>query len=47
MVGPGYEVEFRPEAQRDLAAQDKRVAQLVVTRIKWLGNTLMKSDLSP
>ena len=36
MVGPDYDVEFRPEAQRDFAALDRQVAQLVLDRIRWL-----------
>ena len=36
MVNPGYNVEFRLEAQTDLARLDKQVAQSVLDRIKWL-----------
>ena len=36
MVNPGYEVEFRPDAQKDFARLDKQIAQSVLDRIKWL-----------
>ena len=36
MVDPGYGVEFRPEAQRDLARLDRQVAQFVLDRVRWL-----------
>ena len=36
MVAPGYEVEFRPEAQEDLVKLDKQVAQMVLDRVRWL-----------
>ena len=32
-----YSVEFRPEADRDLSRLDKKVAQRILNRIKWLG----------
>ena len=31
-----YQVEFRPEADRDLSRLDKQVSQRVLKRIKWL-----------
>ena len=31
-----YQVEFRPEAERDLSRLDKQVSQRVLKRIKWL-----------
>ncbi len=31
-----YEVEFRPEADRDLSALDRDVTRRVLSRIRWL-----------
>lgn len=36
MVDPSCAIEFRPEAQKDLAALDRQVAQFVLERVKWL-----------
>lgn len=47
MVDPGYEVEFRPEARRDLAKLDKQVAQSVLDRIKWLAEHLDEIESEP
>jgi mRNA interferase RelE/StbE len=47
VVDPGYEVEFRPDAQNDLAGLDKQVAQSVLDRIKWLAQHFDEIEPEP
>jgi pimeloyl-ACP methyl ester carboxylesterase len=47
VVDPGYEVEFRPDAQNDLAGLDKQVAQSVLDRIEWLAQHFDEIEPEP